>query len=631
MRSVGVISVALPFLLVSSNAFAQSAVGTLANAAAGRSIADAVEQNQNDLIDREVRGGVASGGAAVGVGAFTSGRLRTSDHDGFDKEFDTTAPQKTFSYETDEASVFVNVSTALPGTVLGGQIKLSGFVGHNWLSLDLKSNSVSVLDTFQSGSAENDTVIAGGSVLWATQGGTYVLGTIVGSWGETKLTDRVDDCFDGGCDTRRYKFNTTGFTGSLTAGQVFDLAGTSGPKIDLRGSVGYTQSDGSSFINVHGDEQEYVFSTWTGTGSITLFSNIVLANDAVLRPYVQAYVRQEWGYRNEFEAIEFQSFDFLGRFGHDQSHTYGGVDGGLTYAFENMTLRSAVYYEESADERTLGGRIGASWTLDDASGSSLSDAGPFRWAGFYAGAHAGYAWGDSDARGNTTCSRYDPVDLPPPGPGYFCSRQDQAVGPPVADFPERAEAVSRTGSGPLEPDGFTGGVQVGRNWETGNLIVGVEFDVGAFDLRGSRSATAPTPGLNVTHTVSSSLDTDWLITARGRLGWAVSNTLVYATAGLAVTEVDVSASYRDTQLPPPGGAMNASNSDVKAGLAVGGGLEWAVNRHWTVKGEYLYVDFGSVTASGAVGHPGMAGLLSPYSVSTDLATHTARFGINHKF
>jgi hypothetical protein len=40
------------------------------------------------------------------------------------------------------------------------------------------------------------------------------------------------------------------------------------------------------------------------------------------------------------------------------------VDAGLTYALGKMTLGAAIYYEGSADERTLGGRLGASWKLN---------------------------------------------------------------------------------------------------------------------------------------------------------------------------------------------------------------------------------------------------------------------------
>ncbi len=111
-----------------------------------------------------------------------------------------------------------------------------------------------------------------------------------------------------------------------------------------------------------GVQQKYRFSTWTGTAAVTLFTNMTLQNAALLRPYIQGYVRQEWDYRNEIAATEPDGT--FTRAGLDQSHLYGGVDAGLTYTLDKMTLGAAIYYEGSADERTLGGRLGASWKLN---------------------------------------------------------------------------------------------------------------------------------------------------------------------------------------------------------------------------------------------------------------------------
>ena len=71
---------------------------------------------------------------------------------------------------------------------------------------------------------------------------------------------------------------------------------------------------------------------------------------------------------------------------------------------------------------------------------------------------------------------------------------------------------------------------------------------------------------------------------------------------------------------------NATAFDV--GWTVGAGIEWAFANNWTARVEYLYVDFGSVTATGIIG-------ASPYangiSTSTDLSAQIARAGVNYKF
>jgi hypothetical protein len=363
---IGVLFIALPLLLISSNAFAQSSELSVASQATARSILDAVSQNENGLIAGEVHGST-SGAGTVGAGAFSSGRLKTSAHGGLSIRDIVLLPGeapgvKTFAYATDEASVFANVVATVPGTVLGGQLKFSGFVGYNWLSLHLKSNAVKVLDPDQSGSADNGSVIVGGTALWSMQS-SYALATIVGTWGETKLVDTIDDCGNPGCITHRYAFDTSGYIGRVTAGNVFALsASPSGPKLDVRGSVGYTRHNSESFSSFSGNEFKVNFATWTGTAAVTLFANLAMPNDAVLRPYVQGYVRQEFGYNHKLAFTENQGPSSLTAY--EQSHTYPGLDAGLTYAFQNMTLGGSLYFEGSADEHTLGGRVSASWKLN---------------------------------------------------------------------------------------------------------------------------------------------------------------------------------------------------------------------------------------------------------------------------
>ncbi len=359
----------LALLALSPTASAQSSVGAPLNAAAGRSLTDAVRQNENELIAREVLDGAAgvaggdgrgTGGStgALGFNAYSTGRLRGSSHDGLRPPSDTN-----FAFKTQEASGFANVVATLPGTVLGGQIKISGFAGYNQLSLKLKSNAIAVLDPDQFGEASNGSMIAGGTVLWASQG-VYALATVVGMWGETRLIDGVDDC--GPCTVNRYKFDTAGLIGTMTTGRVFDLPGLAGAKLDLRGSLGYTRNNSDPFLNINkggGDvEQRYSFSTWNGTASATLFTTLAMPNNAVLRPYIQGYLRQEWRYRNIIDATEPGADTVRTILG--QKHLYGGVDIGATYAIDKTTFGAAVYYEASGDDRTFGGRIGMSWKLN---------------------------------------------------------------------------------------------------------------------------------------------------------------------------------------------------------------------------------------------------------------------------
>jgi len=198
-----------------------------------------------------------------------------------------------------------------------------------------------------------------------------------------------------------------------------------------------------------------------------------------------------------------------------------------------------------------------------------------------------------------------------------------------------AIAIDAAGTGSMSGSAFTGGGQIGYNWQNSSLVYGLEADFESFRLRTSRLASANYPvvhGPSVpakTFTVTSSVDTDWLFTARGRVGWAFTNLLAYATGGLAITNPSATHTFTDTPGIPAAGTW--SNSETKVGWTVGGGLEWAMNRNWTVKAEYLYLNFGSVNANGTVFSPSAPGYASATSTAVDLTAHIARAGINYKF
>jgi outer membrane immunogenic protein len=603
-------------LLVASESLAQSLTGGPINAATGRSLADAVSQNEKELIDREVLGGaVGGGGASSGLGTFSTGRLRSSDHDALRSH---PPADQSFSFDTTEASAFANVVVSVPGTVLGGQMKVSGFVGHNDVSLDLKSNALSVLDPNQSGSAENQSIIAGGTALWSLRN-TYALATLVGTWGQTTLHDGVDDCgytvppHPTGCNHNRYTFNTAGIIATLTAGQIFDLGGASGPKLDLRGSVGYVHNGGDRFKNVFGNEQKYFFSTWAGTAAATLFSNMALSDGVFLRPYIQGYVRQEWGYRSGFDALVDGASE-TNRL--EQDHLYGGVDVGLTYTQGNTTFGAALYYEISGDDHTLGGRLGLSQKLD----GLAAPAKGFSWSGFYVGINAGMAWGNAHADTSAVCNDTHDTSLDPPP-------AENGVQCPFAR--DQLAVVGAAGSGSMTDRGFLGGAQAGVNVQKGNAVFGIELDVQSFKLGASRSGSKPDPNdpTNLI-TVATSFDTDWLFTARSRLGLLVTpNTLLYVTGGVAATELSVKNSVASSTSLAEGAG---SGSGRLVGWTVGGGAELALGGNWSLRGEYLYLDFGKVTVNTPVQDP-VAPFTNNLASSVDLTAHVVRAGLNYKF
>lgn len=138
----------------------------------------------------------------------------------------------------------------------------------------------------------------------------------------------------------------------------------------------------------------------------------------------------------------------------------------------------------------------------------------FSWVGPYIGANLGYSWGDI--------------------------------------------TNSRT-----EPSGIFGGLQAGYNWQAGAWVFGVEGDI---QLNSADDTFAPWKFAN-----------PWFGTARGRLGYAFSNVLVYGTGGLAFGSVR-------------GETFGLSETHSGIGWTVGLGAEMALNKNWSAKAEYLYTD-----------------------------------------
>jgi outer membrane immunogenic protein len=236
----------------------------------------------------------------------------------------------------------------------------------------------------------------------------------------------------------------------------------------------------------------------------------------------------------------------------------------------------------------------------------------YSWTGFYVGLNAGGAWGNSDHNSIFSC---------PAGTGNTdCTYS----------FPANVAAASAAATGSVHANGFTGGVQAGYNWQAGVWIFGVEADFNAFNLSGSRAAAGPFPQASSNFAVGSSVDTDWLFTARGRLGGLITPAvLLYVTGGLAVTKLEIANTFTDDFTPRTFGS--SSQSDTKAGWTVGAGVEWMFAPRWSAKAEYLYVDFGSVSTTLVTNNAFALNSANLMTTSVDLKAHIARAGINYHF
>ena len=234
----------------------------------------------------------------------------------------------------------------------------------------------------------------------------------------------------------------------------------------------------------------------------------------------------------------------------------------------------------------------------------------YDWSGFYAGVNAGGVFSKSDVSTQATATG-----------SYFAS----------SSLP----AIASAGAGTVDPNGFIGGIQAGYNWQNGAGVFGLEADFNYFGTKGSRTGTGVYPCCGGTFTMNQEVKTDWLFTMRPRIGFAANNWLLYATGGLAVTNLKYSNTFTDNYCSTVGGCganavEDGSVSKVKAGWTVGLGAEYALMNTWSVKAEYLYVDFGSISSTATMTACTPA-CTAPFSNSADLKSHIARLGINKKF
>jgi outer membrane immunogenic protein len=171
--------------------------------------------------------------------------------------------------------------------------------------------------------------------------------------------------------------------------------------------------------------------------------------------------------------------------------------------------------------------------------------------------------------------------------------------------------------------GVVAGGQVGYNFQWNWLVLGAEADLGYMNLDGSGIepwSNFPPDGPNV-----GSSDSDFFTTIRGRLGFAFGHWLFYGTGG------GIGVNY-ETKVDDAGEFVHFHKQDFDWGWTGGGGIEYMLNCHWSLRGEYLRYDLDKQRFSGvwATGAPGFGtGLRYRFDGNTE--GNIIRAGLNYKF
>lgn len=198
------------------------------------------------------------------------------------------------------------------------------------------------------------------------------------------------------------------------------------------------------------------------------------------------------------------------------------------------------------------------------------------WTGFYVGAHIGNAVSGSDWKDAGG------APLPVPFAGYF------------------------TGGGIVR------GVQAGYNYQRGHLVLGIEGEGSFADIDGGAQCAAAI--------FICDAKVEALGTLTGRLGYATGDFLLYGKAGGAWLYEKL------TMTPNPGGGSSDPwhGRQIRPGLALGAGVEYAFSPAMSAKIEYSYLGFGQdrVNLTDSNGNR--------LNVGLDQDIHLVKLGLNYK-
>ncbi len=232
----------------------------------------------------------------------------------------------------------------------------------------------------------------------------------------------------------------------------------------------------------------------------------------------------------------------------------------------------------------------------------------YNWTGFYLGGNVGYGWSHSDYTNDITAT---------------------------------LNGIQRsvTNSGSMNGQGALGGGQIGFNYQfLGNWVAGIEADIDAAHIASSTSACFTGVG-PLTSAVCGTRDTDIkdFGTVRGRLGYAFNNWLVYGTGGWAwghgnnTTQITcLGAQCPGTSAVPVASPGPASVDVNPSGWAAGGGLEWAFLPNWTLRAEYLHLQFDGLTEDRSIQGSVLPVFITTH-VSSNVGVDLVRVGVNYLF
>jgi outer membrane immunogenic protein len=217
---------------------------------------------------------------------------------------------------------------------------------------------------------------------------------------------------------------------------------------------------------------------------------------------------------------------------------------------------------------------------------------PFSWTGFYIGAHAG-------------------------GGVLFDAGWTPGIG----------AAADRHGIGALA------GGQIGANYQTGMLVLGIEAEGFWSGMRNTANFYNQFGAVPNQLIASAHVKNKWDADVAARFGLAVQRALVYGKVGYVWGGFDwdyaQTLSFGGNPLVPTYTEKASANLD---GLLIGIGLEYAFLNNWSAKFEYDYLGFANkdvtfTTAGAFAQNPPF----NTYRQTVSVDKHIFKFGVNYLF
>jgi outer membrane immunogenic protein len=231
----------------------------------------------------------------------------------------------------------------------------------------------------------------------------------------------------------------------------------------------------------------------------------------------------------------------------------------------------------------------------------------YNWTGFYIGANGGGGWG-----------------------------HDSLSGTQATVFGPTAFTGSSNSSG-----GLAGG-QIGVNYQfPTRIVIGIEADGDWANIKASGSGCSTfTGGVFTGFTAgcaSNSVTLNDFGTVRGRVGYAWNNVLLYGTGGWAWGNSSGTSGVTclggfcpGATIPFTGGGATFSN--FLSGWTAGGGIEVGFLPNWTVRVEYLHLEFDGInTTYSSTATTALGTSTTTTSVSSNHGIEVVRAGVNYLF